>query len=429
MKISPSRLLLPLSYASIAGGTLTLVGTTTTLLVDGILRKAADSPAYAGMHLEGFAFFDILPMGVIFCVIALVYLVLVGPYLLPNRPGLVTAITPGTTRQYLTEMELSEDSRLVGRRLSEMPDLTSHMRFVQLVRGEETHLPPFHQEVLRPKDMLLIKAAPEEIVHLLQQPGVTGPRAQVGGSRITGVDVSLAEVIIPPGSRLEGNTVEAAHLRDRFGVVVLAVLRRSEHLREHLGAVVLRVGDTLLVQGGIADIERISGFEHDMIRLGGRPPKTANKSKAPLAIAIGALALGAGAAGFVPIVIAVLLASVFLVAGECLTSAQAYRSVNLRIIVVLGCMLSLGTAVKETGLARDIADGLIGLGGGSALGVLAMMYLATLLVTELVTNVATAGIMIPIALSTAKTLDVSYLPFVMAVTLTLLSPMATPSMS
>lgn len=415
IKVSPSRLLLPLSYASIAGGTLTLVGTTTTLLVDGLVR---DHQRTEGLEVVGIGFLDILPMGAIFCVATLAYLVLVGPRLLPNRVGMVTAITPGKIREYMTEIVLSPRSRLVGQSLQTLSGLFEGIRVLQVVRGEERLPPPFHKVTLQADDTLIVKGRPEELVEILGQRGVLHALESEHDNRIHGVDLALAEVMVPPRSSLDGRTVREAGLRERFGIVVLAVLRRGAHLREQLGSVRLSMGDVLLVQGDADAVERLSREEDDLIRLGGTPPEAPNRSRAPIAIAVALSALTAAAVFSFPLWTAVMIASVILVVSGCLNSAQAYRSINLRIVVILGCMLGLGMAVKKTGLADDIATQLVGWAGDAGpRAVLAMIYVATLIITELVTNAATAGIMVPIAISTATKLEVSSDPFIFAVAL------------
>lgn len=424
LEVSPSRLLLPLSYASITGGTLTLVGTTTTLLVDGLVR----STEVDGAALQGIGFFDILPMGLVFCAVSLAYLVLIGPRLLPDRPGMVTAITPGTTREYMTEIVVAADSQLVGRALADVPELFDGIRVLQLVRGEVQIPPPFQRIAIEPEDVLLLKGAPEDLVDILGRRGVVHPRADIRSGRMHGVNLSLAEVMVPPRSKLDGRTVDEAGLRERFGIVVLAVLRRGEHLRKQLGAVRLRMGDVLLVQGDAQAVERVSAEEDDIIRLGGEPPHAPNTSRAPLAVFVALTALGSAALiPAVPLWTAVMVASVILVVGGCLNSSQAYRAINLKIVVILACMLGLGAAVKETGLADRIADYLVSAAGPwGDRGVLAMIYLATLLITELVTNAATAGIMVPIAISTAASLGVSHEPFVFAIALAASCSFLTP---
>lgn len=423
LKVSPSRLLLPLSYASIVGGTLTLVGTTTTLLVDGLVRTTIVD----GAPLEGLGFFDILPMGLIFCAAAMVYLVLVGPSLLPDRTGMVTAITPGTTREYMTEVIVGERSRLVGRCLADVPHLFDGIRVLQLVRGEEQIPPPFQQIDIAVGDMLLLKGAPEDLVDVLSRRGVVHSQVDTKEGSLHGVNIALAEVMVPPRSKLDGQTVQEAGLRDRFGIVVLAVLRHGEHLRKKLGAVRLHMGDVLLVQGDATAVQRMSREEDDLIRLGGEPPHAPNRSRAPFAILVALGALGSAAVFSVPLWTAVMVASVLLVVGGCLNSSQAYRSINLKIVVILGCMLGLGAAAKATGLADRMAHYLVAAAGGwGPRGVLAMIYLATLIITELVTNAATAAIMIPIAISTSMELGVSHEPFVFAIALAASCSFLTP---
>lgn len=238
--------------------------------------------------------------------------------------------------------------------------------------------------------------------------------------------LDLAEVMVAPGSRLDGATVMGAALRRRFGAVVLAVLRRGEHLRQHLGSITLRVGDILLVQGKDDDLARL-GETPDLILLGGAGPQAVRRHKAPLALGIVLFALALAAIGAVPLAVAALLASVALVAGGCLTSGQAYRAVNLRIVVILGCMLAVGHAVDVTGVAETVARGLMDLGHGfGPIGVLSAVYLTTAILTEVVTNAGTASIMVPVALKAAQLEDVSHLPFVMAVALAASVSLLTP---
>ena len=427
IKVSPSRVLLPLSYASIVGGTLTLVGTTTTLLVDGIMQQRLGGEA-------AISFFEILPIGLVFCAVTLVYLVAVGPKLLPNRTGLVTPVNAEATRQYMTSVSLGEGSRLIGRRLADVPKLMKKMRALQLVRGEETHWPPFQDMPLEENDVLLVKGTPEGIVKILAEPGLGGSGHPDDQARVSGVDLALAEVMVAPKSRLDTRSVTEARIRDRFGVVVLAVMRHGEHLRDDLGTLKLRIGDILLVQGEPDSIERLARNERDLVLLGGTPPPVRRRSKAPYAIGITAAALGAAVLG-APLSTSVMIAAVLVVVSGCVTSPRAYGSVDLRILVVLGCMLGVGYAASKTGLAASVADQLVAIGtwleGGVGprwehYGVLAMIYLTTAILTEVVTNAGTAAIMVPIAIETAERADVSHQPFVFAVALAASCSFLTP---
>ncbi|MFV1958582.1 MAG: SLC13 family permease, partial [Planctomycetota bacterium] len=417
LDIPPSRLLIPLSYAAILGGTLTLVGTTTNLLVDGLVRENGEA---------GFALLDFFPMGVAFTLIGLTYMVIFGPRLLPDRVGLTTIVARNLRSDYLTEVVLGPRAPLVGRTLDGFPHLTERIRFLQIVRGEETLWPPFHDIVLQESDLLMVKGPPDDIVRLLQQRGLSGPPEPEGGGRVAGVTLDLAEVVVAPGSRLDGATVRAAGLRQRFGVTVLAVLRRGAHLREHLGSLALRMGDTLLVQGEERDLARLARSD-DLILVGGPPPRALRTTKAALAIGVSLGALFLAAAGVLALPIAALLACVALVGGGCLSSGEAYRAINLRIIVILGCMLAVGLAVSRTGIAADVATTLVHVGGQwGARGVLAAVYLATLLLTEVVTNAGTAAVMVPIAIQVSRIEGVSSTPLVMAVALAASCSLLTP---
>lgn len=419
MGISPSRLLLPMSYASITGGTLTLVGTTTTLLVDALVREQG---------MPGLGLLEILPMGAVFCIIALTYLVLAGPLLLPDRAGLATPITPAATRQYLTEMRLHRNSRLLGRTVEDLRKVWPDLRVLQVIRDEETFWPPFTDLTLAPEDVLLVKAPPELLLDTLARTDVSKPGAETAPEvDVAQVDVALGEVMIAPGSRLVGSTIRSARMRESYGVTALAILRRGAHLRKQIGDVDLGAGDVLLVEGSPEAIERFSRRDRDLILLGTELPEPPERRKAPIAITISVAALAGAALGLVPLSISVLVASVLLVITGCVTSSRAYRSINLRILIVIGAMLGLGRAVESTGLAQDVAGHLVGIGGAwGATGVLAMIYLATLILTELVTNAATASVMIPIALRVADTLQVSPRPFIFAIALAASCSFLTP---
>lgn len=416
--VSPSRLLLPLSYASILGGTLTLVGTSTTLLVAGLVVQAGREPI---------GFLDILPMGVALCAVGLVYMVAFGPRRLPDRAGLLTPMTPENTRQYVTEVLVTPQSRWVGRRLGDFPRLRPEVRFLQLVRGESTRWPPFEDVELEAGDLLLVKGAPERLVELLAQPGLDGPPDPASGGRVTGVDLALAEVLIPPRSRLDHLTVAEARMRERFGVVVLAVMRHGGHIREHLGTLRLRAGDVLLVQGSPADLARLGAFERDVMRLGGTLRESPRRHKAPIAVLVTTVVLGVGALGLAPLSMSILVGCVAVVVLGCLTSSQAYGAIDLSVLVVLGAMFGVGLAAERSGLAQDVADALLKVAGPlGPLAVLATIVVVTSLLTEVVSNAGTAAVMTPIALKAAEAGGWSDRPFIFAVALAASCAFLTP---
>lgn len=424
MGVSPSRLLLPLSYASILGGTLTLVGTTTTLLVDGLLRQSG---------LPGFSMFSLAPVAGVCAGIGLVWLVAAGPWLLRDRVGFATAIDPGTSREFFTEIVLSPRSPLVGKCLADVPSFSRAVRVLQLLRGEEMRWPPFQNVVLEPDDVLFVKGEPARILPLLKAhraPTRTASAASEEGvpqDRVGRIQLALAEAMVAPGSRIDGQTVREARLRERLGVLVLAVGRRGEHLRQELGSIRLRMGDVLLIEAPPEQLDRLDHGDHELIRLGSTPPTPPDRGRAPWAMGIALVALGAAALGLLPLLVCVLGAALLLVGTRCISTTQAYRGVNLRILIILGCMLALGTAVQKVGLAADIAEGLIAAGANwGHVGVLAALYLATMILTELVTNAATAGVMVPIALSTADQLGTSPMPFAVGVALAASCSFLTP---
>jgi len=397
-EMSPSRLLLPLSYASILGGTCTLIGTSTNLVVDGLAVRHGQ--AALGM-------FEFAPLGVILGIVGLAYLTLTNRWLLPSRTT-VTSYGEERLKEYVTEVEIGNGSSLVGRRLEEtFLGSSKSLRVLEVIRDEEILWPPFGDLVLRERDLLLVKGEVNEILTLDGREGLALlPELRSGELRVSARETTLAELVVGPNSRVIGQKVRDANFRKIWGVHVIAVQRRGVHLRRKVSDLYLRFGDTILVQGGIDALRNLrssteflllEGVEHVLVRA----------HKAPLAIGILLAIVALASFRLVDIVTVAGLGAVAMVATGCLSVREAYRAVDLRILVIIAGTLCLGLAMEKTGAAeavvRTVQGGIEPLG---PIGALSGVFLVTMVLTSLITNIAAAALMIPLALSTAGAVGV-----------------------
>lgn len=412
--VPPSRLLMPLSFASVLGGTMTLIGTSTNLLVDALARREG---------LAGFTMFEFTPLGVILAAVGLVYMLLVGRRLLPaHRPRELTELY--AVREYLTEIGVAEDSDVVGRSLSEV-DLDG-VEVLGIFRGDRRIAWPA-AVAIQPADLLLVHGSIAALVRLKERPGLTlKPEVEVGDEQLTSEDVVLAEVLIAPNSRLRGRAPREIFFRHRFGLTILAIRRQDSSLRERLSDVRLSVGDTLLVQGLRRDLAELSR-DPNFLLLGEVDAAVPRRGRVWVAIGIMVAVTSLAALGVWPILVTAVAGAVAMVVTGCLTMQEAYDSVDWSVICLLGGIIPLGLALEHSGAARLLADATLStVGGLGPAAVLSAFYLLASLLTELMSNNATAVLLSPIAVATAGGLGVDPRPFLVAVAFAASASFMTP---
>jgi di/tricarboxylate transporter len=412
--IAPSKLLIPLSYAAIVGGVCTLFGTSTNLLVSNLLEREGLPP---------FEVFELGWVGIPCAVVAIAYLVAFAPWLLPARgPTLVEA--SGDPREYLIEMRLEAHSPLVGRTVEQAG--LRHLAGLFLVRIERaTGLlsPVSPHERLAADDVLSFAGALETIVDLQQLSGLVPAERQ----RKAAGRWSLHEAVVSPASPLVGTSIRDANFRNRYGAAVLAVHRHGDTLHGKLGDVVLRPGDTLLLEAAVgfarsfrnaADFYLISAVEDS------EAPRY-QRSAAALAVLAGVV-ITAGL-GWLPIALAALVGAIAVIALRCLTPSEARGSVDASVLLVLAGSLGIARAVEVSGLADAFAGALVAASAGlGPLAVLAAVYVATMLLTELITNGAAAALVFPVALAAATQVGAEPRAFAVAVAVAASLSLATP---
>ncbi len=425
-KISPSKYLLPLSYAAILGGMCTLIGTSTTLIVNGLMIDHG---------MQSMSMFEISKVGIPCALIGLFYLKFIGARLLPDRKDLIEDVVE-TGRKYLVEMRVEENSPMIGQNIEQVG--LRHLKglyLVKILRGSETITAVAPRVRLQGGDKLIFTGKVNSIRDLQNYEGlvpITGPDEE---KDLKNTD-KMAEAVVSTSSPLIGKTIRDSNFRTRYRASILAVHRNGERIDSKIGDIVLHPGDTLLLLTSDA-FERSWVHSRDFYLVSALPDaKPAVSRQKPLALAILALMIIAATLGpYLPRVgdasidmfICAFGAALLMLVTRCIDPDDARKSVELNIILLIACALGIGAALEKTGAAAFIADGIIAVFSQFGnVGVLAGLYLVTILFSALITNNATAVIMFPIAYAIAVQLSVDPRPFAILIAIAASASFATP---
>jgi di/tricarboxylate transporter len=417
VRMSVSKLLLPLSYATILGGTCTLIGTSTNLVVYGLLTDRAP-----GLRI---GLFDLAWVGVPCAVLGLAWVLVASPRLLPDRrPATALFADP---REYTTEMVVDLDSPLVGRTLEEaglrhLPGLY----LMEIGRAGDILPAVASGERLHAGDRLVFAGVVDSVVELHRMRGLRPATDQVFKLEGTRAGRRLVEAVVSDSCSLVGRTIRDGRFRSVYDAAVVAVARNGVRLRQRIGDIVLRAGDTLLLETHAwwAESHRNSrDFFLVSAAAGARPPR---HERAWVAGTIVALMIAAVAGGLLSMLNGAALAAGLMLATRCLYPSEARQSIDWSILVVIAASFAVGRAVETTGLAGWIVGGLAGPLTATPLAALATIYGATMLANAVMSNNAAVALMFPIAEATARTLGVSLLPFAIALMMAGSNDFATP---
>jgi len=409
MKISPSKLLIPLAWASLMGGNITLIGTPPNILASSILSNYPEIP--------NFEFFDFAPMGIIVLFTGILYIVFVGRHLLPVR-------TPGTglsqdypIREYLSEVQVQDDSPLLGRAIKEIDWGELNILHIDALAGEL--LDPQSDHLLESGDRLLVEASAEALLETSQTLGLApAPDGDRGNLRTPDGSLKLAEVVLAPKSNSIGKTLSQLNFRVRNGLSVLAIRHEGTTLFSRLADIPLQFGDSLLVEGSI---ERLSALRlnPNYLMLDTYPPLELRRlHKAPLTVAILLGGLVMVTTGWLPVPVTLLLGAILMVLSGALSMDEAYQSIEWKSVFLIAGMLPMGIAMEKTGTAQLMADWIVELiGNWGPLAVLVGIYLMTGLLTEVMSNAAATVLVTPIAIDAAFRLGADPRAFVIGVVL------------
>jgi di/tricarboxylate transporter len=410
----PSRLLMPLSFMVILGGTVTLIGTSTNFVVDGIARDLGLAP---------FGAFEIAPLGLVLAVVGGAYLAFAAPRLLPERG--TSAASEAPARAWLADLFIPAGSPLIGLAPLEAPSLArGGGTVVDVIRGDASLRRNLDAVQLEAGDMIVLRASDAELVGFRE--------GRLRGATLAGIEpgqmrrARRMELLVAPGSKAIGRSLGALRWRRRFGVYPLALHRRGAAEAERLEAAQLSPGDTLLVEGAAEDIERLVA-EQRLIALAPSGARALRRDRAPVAVAVLAGVVSLAAFGVAPILPLALIGAALVLVTGCIEADEGLAAMDGRLMLLIVSMLVLGAALDRSGAVAAIVGALAPfLAGAGPWVALALIYAATSFLTELVTNTAVAVVMTPLAAGAAAGLGVDPRPFVVAVMFAASASFATP---
>ena len=415
--LSLSKLLIPLSYASIAGGTCTLIGTSTNLVVNGLLVDQVGLP--------GLGMFDLAWIGLPITVSVLLFVLLFSGRLLPDRQE--PLVHSDSMREYMAEMMVAEGSPLEGcciekAGLRSLPGL-----FLAEIEREGAILPAVApRERLEANDRLIFVGAVESVVDLHRIRGLLPATDQVLKLEGARKDRSFFEAVLSDTCPLVGKSVREGRFRTRYHAVIIALARNGERLQGKIGDMVLRAGDTLLLEARPDFIDQ-QGRSRDFLlvsEVGGFHPPNHKGAPRALAVIVGMVALAAS--GWLSMLEAALLAAGLMIALGCTSGRVARQAPDWQVLVVIATSFGVGAALQKSGAAGVLADGIIGLAGGNPWATLVLVFTATALLTAIATNNVAAVLAFPIALSAAQHMNVDVMPFAITIMVAASASFATP---
>ncbi|MBT4568685.1 MAG: SLC13 family permease [Marinovum sp.] len=412
LDISASKLLIPLSYAAILGGTLTLIGTSTNLLVDGVARAEG---------LAGFTIFEVTPLGVILVLWGMIYLRFIAPLLLPHRDSMANLLSDKTQMKFFTEVVIPPDSTLIDRDVMGVELFKRDgVRLVDVIRGDASLRRNLQGVSLKIGDRVVLRTQVAELLSLQRDKNLKRV------DQVSAVETTTVEVLITPGCKMVGRSLGQMRLRRRFGVYPLAVHRRNQNIGRQLDDLVVQVGDTLLLEGASEDIQRLAQ-EMELVDVSRPAARAYRRGHAP--VAIGALfgVVGLAALGVAPIFLLSVLAVAAVLILRAIDAEEAFSFVDGRLLTLIFAMLAVGTALQASGAVELIVKMLVPkLSQLPPVLMIWVLYLITSVLTELVSNNAVAVVVTPIAIALAQALGVDPRPFVVAVMVAASASFATP---
>ena len=419
LRVSPSRLLMPLAFSAILASSVTMVATSTNLVVSGLMVQ---------YNLAPMSMFELTPVGIPIVIAGLIYMGLIGRHMIPDRGGDEALTQEFDLRPFLTEIVILPESPLAGKTLAQS-GLGREMdcTVLRILRNENTYIAPQADSGLIQGDILLVEAPRDAILRIKDVVGIgvlerevpSDPDLQKG-------DVQLAEVILMPRSSLIGRRLVGIDLRDRYGLQVLAINRHHETIHRKISQTLLQMGDVLLIQGpkfNIQTLERNNTFRV----LGTIEDTSPNHRRAPQAIAIFAFSILLAVFNLVPLSVAVLLGAVLAFLTRCITPEEAYRDVEWKAIFLIASMLAFGSAMEYTGTARYLALQIVNLTNNlSPLWILSGFFILTVMLTQPMSNQAAAAVILPVAIQTALQLGLNPRTFAMMIAVAASTSYITP---
>lgn len=412
LKQSPSRFLMPLSHFTILGGMITLIGTSTNILVDGVVQERG------GAH---FPIFEIAPVGIAVTIVGGIFMALFARKLVPNRQSMGTFLTDHRKIKFFTEVAVPEESSLIGRKVLEVELFKRDgVRVVDVLRGDASLRRDLGPVTIEAGDRVVLRTQMAELLHLQQHKDVRMV------DKLSSVQTETVEVLITPGCRLIGRSLGELRIRRRYGVYVLAAHRRDQNIGRQLDDLVVHVGDTLLLEGAAEDIQRLAA-DVDLVNVSRPSERAYRRGKMPIALGALLAVVALSAFDVAPILVLSMLAVTLLLVSRCIDPDEAFSMVDGRLIAMIFAMLAVGEGLDRAGAVALIVDAVAPwLQNMPPLVALASVYFIGLILTELLSNNAVAVIFTPIAMQLAISLGLDPRPFAVAVMFSASVAFATP---